>query len=312
MAANVLITACGAKVSLVRAFKKAVVAYGGTVTAADHSPLSPALFEAHDHALLPSWDALDFKSQLLKLCQDKKIRLLVPTADRELPYLFSLKEGFKECGVRLLLPSQEVLRLCQDKKAFIGFCQEQGFPVLPDSDQPDAFPVFVRPRFGQGSVGAMRVGSPEMFQALLGEMAEVVVQDYVSDTEYSIDLLMDLEPGRALQAVARQRLVQRGGEAQVSRVEDVPELTEMCLRLGEAMGLVGHNVVQAFYSPENGVRFIEVNPRFGGASSLSIQAGLDSPSRLLALASGEASARDPQPINYGLALLRYGEDRFVS
>lgn len=49
------------------------------------------------------------------------------------------------------------------------------------------------------------------------------------------------------------------------------------------MFFVGHVTVLAFYSPDNYLNLIEVNPRFGGASNLSIVAGLDSPHRLIAI-----------------------------
>lgn len=322
MSRNILITSCGAKVPLVRAFRQVAAQRGRQVFVSDIATTAAALFEADGRVELPAWGHADYAAALLSACRAFHIGLLVPTADGELSQLLPLAAALREAGVTVLLPSAEALALCQDKAAFVAFCRERGFPVPETYDVaadeatafPAHFPVFVRPRTAQGARGACRVDSPGLLQALQGQQQEqeLLVQEYIQDPEYSVDLLMDIHAGRALQAVARRRIEVLGGEAQVSRVEQLNALTAMTMRLGEAMGLVGHNVVQAFYSPERGVRFIEVNPRFGGASNLSIRAGLDSPGRLLDLVDGDDTAHAPRDIQYGLTLLRYAEDRFVS
>lgn len=313
MKPNVLITACGAKVALVRAFRRAATARGSRVYAADVSDLAVAQYEADVPIRLPPWGGPEYGEVVMTVCRQNDIGLLVPTADRELEYLLPIAESLRQMGVSVLLPSAKGLAVCRDKSAFVSFCQKHGFPVPMTwalDETPSRFPVYVRPRAGQGGLGVGLVKTPSLLCALRQEMSDLVIQEYIDDPEYSVDLLMDLE-GHPLQAVARRRLVVHGGEAQVSQVERQDALTDQVMALGHALGLVGHNVVQAFYSPGKGIRFIEVNPRFGGASNLSIEAGLDSPARLLALAAGDESAREPRPIRYGLTMLRHGEDRFL-
>ena len=147
------------------------------------------------------------------------------------------------------------------------------------------------------------------YGALYGAVAGgLVVQDFVASPEYSIDVLLDLR-GRPLQAVARRRIATRAGESWKSRVEDIPALTDRSMALCEALGLIGHNTVQAFYSLDLGPIFIEVNPRFGGASNLSIQAGLASVERIVQMLDGlDTAAAAPRSIAYGALLLRHAED----
>lgn len=103
----------------------------------------------------------------------------------------------------------------------------------------------------------------------------------------------------------------RGGESMRTIVENIPELESLSLNLCASLNLVGHNVVQAFWSDDCGASLIEVNHRFGGASRLSIRAGLNSPSRLIRLALGDTSALVNKPIRYGLAMQRIATDRFI-
>lgn len=299
---NVLILSAAAKVLLVRAFRDA----GATVIAADLTPDNPALFEADRALLLPPSDAPDYIEALLAACQANDVRLVIPTRDGELPVLAEAKARLASAGVVVLAPALDAVETCQDKRRFVDFCAANGFatPRTYASGEAAEFPVFVRPVRGAGGKGARRVDGAETFGA------DLLVQALETDPEFTVDVLLDLD-GRPLQAVARRRLLVRDGEAVKSRVVDAPALSGEALRLCAALKLVGHNVVQAFYAPERGVRFIEVNPRFGGASNLSIRAGLASPERVLRMAAGD-DASAPRPIAYGLTMLRYSEDRLVT
>lgn len=308
---NVLILSAAAKVLLVRAFAEAAHVRGGRVFAADLTTDNAALFEADHAALLPRSDAADYRRALVRYCGDHGIKVVVPTRDAELGVLADARTDLAAVGATAVVPARAALDLCQDKRRFVQACIEQGLATprtYAVGEAPERFPVFVRPVRGAGGKGARRVDSLRELPS--GE--DLLVQDLETAPEYTVDVLMDLT-GRPLQAVARERLLVRDGEAVKSRVVDAPDLTEPALRLCAALGLVGHNVVQAFRTSGSAPRFIEVNPRFGGASNLSIQAGLASPERLLQMVEGaHEAAAAPRPIAYGLTMLRYAEDRFVT
>lgn len=308
---NVLILSAAAKVLLVRAFAEAAHRRGGQVTAADLSADNAALFEADHAVLLPRSDSAGYRDALIAYCVDRAIKLVVPTRDAELGVLCDAKADLAAAGARVVVPDRAALDLCQDKRRFVQACAELRLATprtYAVGEAPERFPVFVRPVRGAGGRGARRIDSA----AELPSDDALLVQDLETSPEYTVDVLMDLA-GRPLQAVARERLMVRDGEAVKSRVVDAPDLTEPALRLCAALGLVGHNVVQAFHAPGSGPRFIEVNPRFGGASNLSIRAGLASPERLLQMVEGDhEAAAAPRPIAYGLTMLRYAEDRFVT
>jgi carbamoyl-phosphate synthase large subunit len=307
---NVLILSAAAKVLLVQAFQAAAHPLGGRVLAADIARDNAALFAADQAQILPRSDAADFEGALVEACARHGVGLVVPTRDGELATLADLRPRLAEAGVTVLVPAPEALALCRDKRRFTQACHDLGLGTprtFAPGEAPDRFPVFVRPVDGAGGAGAQRIDDP----AGLPTGENWLIQALDSGPEYTIDVLMSLD-GAPLQAVARRRLQVQGGEATKSRTQDVPVLTDQALKLCAALGLVGHNVVQAFHD-ENGTRFIEINPRFGGASNLSIQAGLASPERILQMARGEVeAAARPRTIAYGLTMLRYSQDRIVT
>jgi len=308
---NVLLSSCGAKVALTRAWRAAVAERGGQLLAVDAAADSPALFEADLAVRVPPRDTPAWSATLCDLCRRHRIALVVPTADRELLALAALAPRLRAAGTMTLVAPPAALHTCLDKQAFALFCARHAFPLprtYPRERQPEHFPVFAR---GGRSGQRVRLDTPALLAAWRAAEPDALIQEWLDEPEYSIDLLLDFA-GQPLQAVARRRLRVRGGEACVSQVENNATLTDLVMRLGHALGLIGHNVVQAFWSETAGARLIEVNPRFGGASSLSLAAGLDSPRRLLALLAGDDRARAPRPIRAELMLLRYGADRFVT
>ena len=307
---NVLILSAAAKVLLVQAFQTAASPLGGRVIAADLARDNAALFAADQALILPRSDAADFEGALVEACARHGVCLVVPTRDGELATLADLRPRLAEAGVTVLVPAPEALALCRDKRRFTQACHDLGLGTprtYAPGQTPDAFPVFVRPVDGAGGAGARRIDDP----ADLPADETLLVQAFDDGPEYTVDVLMSLD-GAPLQAVARRRLQVQDGEATKSRTQDVPALTDQALKLCAALGLVGHNVVQAFHD-DAGTRFIEINPRFGGASNLSIQAGLASPERILQMARGQdVEAARPRAIAYGLTMLRYSQDRIVT
>jgi carbamoyl-phosphate synthase large subunit len=310
---NVLILSAAAKVLLVEAFQAAVADRGGRVFAADIAPDSAALHVADQGLILPRSQEPGFIPALKRVCREHRIGLVVPTRDAELPVLAPWRNEFAAGGTTIPVASADTIALCQDKRRFAAFCEAEGFPIARTygSDvEPARFPIFIRPATGAGGVGARRVDDAEEWRNLGAERAGLIIQDFVEAEEYTVDTLMDLE-GHPIQAVARRRLLVRGGEAQKSRVENVPALSDLALALGARLRLVGHNVIQCFRDRAGTPNLIEVNPRFGGASNLSIVAGLDSPRRLVDLVAGDWSALAPRPIRHGLGMLRYSRDVIV-
>ena len=59
------------------------------------------------------------------------------------------------------------------------------------------------------------------------------------------------------------------------------------------------------------VKFIEINPRFGGGCPLSIQAGYPFPQWAVEMALGRALSPLPADLGDGLTMLRYDEAVFV-
>jgi len=310
---NVLLTSSSAKIQLIEAFKDALRPRGGQLVAADSDPTCCSVHFADAFELLPRDDDPAYEDRLVSICQGHKIDLLIPTRDGELVRIAKMRDRLAEAGTLITLGDADALAACMDKGRLHQFCREQGFPVLDVSDVTDtaAFPVFIRHRNSSLTGGGILVEDRKSFEQLALKMDDHLVQSFVEDREFSCDVLSSLE-GEPLQAVVRERLRLVNGESWRSQIVNMPVLEQLTLELARTLKLCGHNLIQMFWSEENGPQIIEVNPRFGGGTNLSLKGGLASPERLLLMIEGKLEeAYAPRPIEFGLMSLRYSRDVLV-
>ncbi|WP_420265086.1 ATP-grasp domain-containing protein [Candidatus Magnetominusculus dajiuhuensis] len=315
---NILITSASKKVTLVKCFKNAIEKEGGgKVYAADINPLSAALYMADGHFLVPPDNDPEFIAALIDICKAHKIRLIVPTRDEELPVFAASREMFSSIGTAIMVAPPETIAICQDKRMFVDYCLLRGvgtprrYNISSDGMVLDSisYPAFLKPRFGKGGSGTARVDNEDSLRYLLRSEPEAIVQEYVQAPEYAIDVFVDFA-GQVISAVPRERVWVFGGESFIGKTVNDPALILGAVRLSGMLGLVGHNTIQCFLDGGE-VKFIEINPRYGGGASLGIAAGADTPRFLIKLLKGEKLNPVIGEFKDSLYMLRYTDEMYM-
>ena len=308
---NIAILSASRKVWLVQAFQRGLAAIGGgRVWALDCDAHAAALQVADAAEVSPRSDSPEFLDWLVLWCRRERISLVVPTRDAELLLLAGATERFLRAGVRVVVSPSEAVALCRDKRRFGQFCSERGFatPTEFDASAAPTFPIFLKPRTGQAGQGARRIESAAELLARGYDPEQDILQELVTDPEFTIDVFVDWD-GRLISAVPRERVRVVDGESVVGRTVRDDELVDAAGRLALALGLRAHVTVQAFRGPGR-IRFIEVNPRFGGGAALGFAAGCPTPEWLVRLARGEMVEPKPGRYEVGLWMFRHTMDLF--
>ena len=156
---------------------------------------------------------------------------------------------------------------------------------LPDElPAAPAFPLFIKPRRGRGSVGAHAVRTPKELEFFSGYVSDAVVQAYLDGPEFTIDMLCDFS-GQPLSIVPRRRDVIRAGVSDRGRTVNDPALIQVARRCAAALPFAGAVNIQCRLVNGQPVIF-EINPRFSGGIPLTIHAGADFPRMLVDLTAG--------------------------
>lgn len=316
---NILILSSASKVALVNAFTEALVDNDGKLFVSDLDPDCTTTFFSDGFIDLPSSDLENFSEVLLEKCIDANIGLVIPTRDGELQPLAKSKSLFKFHGIEILVPEPSSLEKCQDKLKFGLTIEKLGFNAIKTYKlnylRDEDFPLFLKPRIGAAGHGTRLIKNKKQISESEFSSDMYILQQNIKLPEFSIDALFDLD-SNPIQAVLRTRENIVNGESQKTQIIEAPEITGQCLELGSKLGLIGHNVFQVFWDGERSPIFIEVNPRFGGASNASIVAGLSSPKKIVDLVFGSDSqkekARNLSSINFSLIMQRYSCDYFYS
>lgn len=310
---TVLFTSIGRRVELVQAFKDSYLKHDifARILGADSNPkLAPAGHFADAIFQIPRVNETGYLNALLQICRKERVKLLIPLYEPEFTILDRNRDQFMKQGTVLLLSPSGPLEICTDKLETYRFFSDHGINTpktsqINDKSINDKFPLFVKPRSGMGSAGVYKVVSQSELDFLANRNRDLIVQDCISGTEYTLDTLSDLN-GRALAVVPRERIEVRSGEVVKSRTVDRPDLVQQGKHIVETIGIIGPATLQCI---DDGlmVYWIEINPRFGGGVPLSIQAGVDYPDLLYRMCNNEPVRPLIGEYQKNLTMLRYDQ-----
>jgi carbamoyl-phosphate synthase large subunit len=288
---NVLITAGSRRVPLVRAFQAALrsACLRGRVIVTDINPLSPAVHAVERWYQVPLSTEPGYIEAIETICAAEQIGLVVPTIDEELPVFAEAAIRLLARGVRVAVSPESTSRICNDKLETCRHLSVRGIraatTMLPgEVPETAAFPLFIKPRYGRGAVGAFPLRSRRDLEFFSSYVEQPVVQEYLDGREFTIDVLCNFrhEP---LAIVPRERVSVRAGVTDRGRTVHDHTLIALGEAVVRALPFTGAANIQCRVQEGQPVVF-EVNARFSGGIPLTIAAGADFPRYLLELAVG--------------------------
>lgn len=278
---NVLITSLSHKVPLVQAVQASLQRMGqsGQVIGADANPNCIGRYFTNAFWAMPPLDMLR-SAELLRFCHEHQVHAIIPTRDGELAFFAEQAPLLAEQNIHVMVSSPEAVAVCLDKLRFAERLTAFGFPVIPTASTMEAVKsnaLVVKERYGAGSRQLSLNLTREQAQAQSATLTHPIFQPFIRGREWSVDLYVTRQ-GRVKGAIARRRLLVVHGESQVTVTQRYPALETLCGQMAQALDLYGHVLFQVLETddPAQPFHVIECNPRFGGASTLSLAAGLES------------------------------------
>jgi carbamoyl-phosphate synthase large subunit len=314
---NVLITAASRRVPLVRAFRNAAEKFGGgRVVTTDINPMSPALYFGHKQHIVPLTTDKYYIPIIESICDAEDVNLVIPTIDDELPIFGRSLSRFEQVGIEVAVSSERTSNICNDKYETYIFCQANGITTPETRLASDVdfsrlqYPVYVKPRFGRGSVNVFAVGNEQQLRLFLAYVPDAIVQDQLAGTEFTVDVLSDFN-SRVLSIVPRERLVIRAGVSDKGITRRNAEVIAFAKEVAEKLQIVGPANIQCKWDGTD-VSLIEVNPRFSGGIPLTIASGADFASWLVQLKAGIEILPQIGKFQDGLAMMSFEESIFIT
>lgn len=291
---NILILSAGRRVELVKCFKNAAnrLKIKSKIVAVDLSDTAPAIYFADKHYRIPRIGTPDYLSTLIKICNEEDIKLIVPTIDTELLVLAKEKNNIeKQTNAKVLISELDVISICRDKIKSQKFFEDHGFGVpklYSDSEIEKGelkYPLFIKPLDGSSSINTFKIENQSELEFFYKYIQKPIVQEFIEGTEYTVDAFLDFQ-GNPITIVPRIRIATRSGEIAKGMIVRDEEIIQDVYRLLQELRPIGHVTIQCMKT-DCGIKYIEINPRFGGGAPMSILSGADSCEKLYRLLDGE-------------------------
>lgn len=309
---NILFTCAGRRTYLLKYFKENL-SEGDKVVATDMQLSAPALQVADVKIQVPAVYDPKYIDITLDICKEQKIDALISLNDLELPILAENKKRFEEIGVRVIVSDPEVVDIAFDKYKTaqwvesIGLNAPKTYVTLASAKEAlakgeIAFPLFMKPRWGSGSIGLETIEDmeelEEVYQQLFKKIKKtilatasvgdeyIMIQEKLTGKEFGLDVMNDLE-GNHVAVSVKQKLAMRAGETDKAITVDIPEVYEMGRKIGENLKHIGNLDVDIMQRANGDYCVLELNPRFGGGFPFSYEAGVNLPLAIIKWLKGD-------------------------
>lgn len=309
---NILFTCAGRRTYLLRYFKDNMQE-GDKIVATDMNLSAPALQVADIKLHVPAVYDNNYVDDLLNICKDYHIHALISLNDLELPILADNRGKFEAMGVKAIVSSPEVIDICFDKYKTSKWIESIGLKTpktyIHLQDVKDAlkvgeiaFPLFMKPRWGSGSIGLESIADMEeldIFYHLLSKRIKktilsnasigneyILIQEKLTGKEYGLDVMNDLE-GNQVAVSVKQKISMRAGETDKAVTVDLPEVREIGAAVGRKLKHIGNLDMDIMQRANGDYCVLELNPRFGGGFPFSYEAGVNLPRAILQWLKGE-------------------------
>lgn len=307
-----------------------------TLYAGDANPWSGGLYfyqnDGVQPIVLPSAnDEEAYIEELLLLAKKYEINAILSGIENEIVVLSKFRGRLESAGVNILLPDHAVLTKARSKTESTEVAKNQGFKAPKslmglDSEKTSKdellnslnefkmevpFPWIMKPTCGHGMHGVLKVeGLEEAVNVFSNYNGEIIIQEFIPGkvgSMYMVGLLYD-ENGECVREFSShsvKTLFPEGGPATAGvskRIQSIIDKSkEILSEIGTWRGPAG---IEWMLDPRDGeFKFIEINPRVWGYSSLASGAGSNIHEALGMLSTGMAIEKD-QGFKEGVFMIR--------
>ena len=303
---NILFTCAGRRTYLLKYFKENL-GPGDQILATDMQLSAPALQAADIKIQVPAVYAEDYIKMTLGICSDHSVDALISLNDLELPILAENKDRFEDLGVKVIVSDPSVIDICFDKYKTAQWVESLGLNAPKTYVNLDeakkalkageiSFPLFLKPRWGSGSIGLETVEDMEeldIYYSLLMKKVKktilatasvgneyILIQEKLTGQEFGLDVMNDLS-GNNVAVSVKRKLAMRAGETDKAVTVDDPELRRIGTLVGENLRHIGNLDMDIMQRANGDFCVLELNPRFGGGFPFSYEAGVNFPKAII-------------------------------
>jgi carbamoyl-phosphate synthase large subunit len=274
--------------------------FEGRILATDSSRLAAGFFISSAYEVMPRVsDEKVYVDKLFNIVKKHRAEVLMPSSGYDIYPYSKYSEQLEALGAKAVVSDLESLDTCYDRILTYRTLSKEFRKIVPftitDPDGINEFPVFAKPRREKGGHYTARIDDQEDLNYVVSKIKhkkvkeELIFQEYLPGTEYTIDVLCDLDRNPLI-AVPRIRLETTGGISTRGQIIHNPEIEQVCMNVARRIGIRGPCCIQMKESSEGVLKLTEINPRLGGGTIFAALAGANFADMILKMVEGKTFA----------------------
>lgn len=304
---NILLTSVGRRTYMVDYFKSALKGIGKVY--ASNSVMTYSMEKADGWFVSPMIYDESYIDGLINFCHTNNISAIISLFDIDLPILAKHHTLFNEKGIRLIVSSERVTQICNDKWETFQFLKKMSLlqpktyisieiAINEIHNKYLSFPLILKPRWGMGSIGIYEVEDLEeltiFYKKLKKKIFEtylkyesnadiehcILIQEKIHGQEFGLDVFNDLT-GSLATVVAKRKIAMRAGETDIAEIVENSIFFDIAETISKNLRHIANLDIDVFLLPNNDISVLEMNCRFGGQYPFSHLAGVDFPKQII-------------------------------
>ncbi len=282
---NILFCSVGRRARLLMDFRESMRGCG-KIIATDHSAVAPALYYSDEAYVVPLITDFTYFDKVLGICEQGEVKAITTLIDPEISLLANHRDLFLNKSILPLCPAEWTANLCFNKYEMFKYLRRKGIRTVLTYDSLKsfkeglskgeiAFPVFMKPISGSGSVGVGRCDTIEEVDEKFNEGKFCyIIQELMTGGDLDADVYVDCISHKPVSIFSKKKIECRiGGASKTISFKDI-KLFEFVEEVCSSLELYGPCDMDLFY--KNGEYYLsEINPRFGGAYLHAYGSGVD-------------------------------------
>lgn len=259
----------------------------------DSSALAAGLYFSDVGLVIPNANDHDYIDSLTKIINEYNVSALYIGTDQELDVVSnSTGKIEKRTGVKVLICSNEVIKISRDKWKTFLFLKKKKLPYVQSSLPERAtdfierfgFPVVAKPREGFGSVHFNIVRDRNQLDNAIRNIESqgwnAIIQEYIggNDNEYTTGVLSDIRNNKIISSISIKKYI-KAGQTYKGIIDDFPEARRVSEAVAKSLNARGSINIQSKIS--NGShKIFEINGRISATCPMRAAAGVNEPDLL--------------------------------
>ena len=279
----------------------------------DTDNLDPVAYHGDKFFTVPPIEDKNWSKKIIPLLKKNNIKYIFLWNNKDFMPFYKIKDKLEKEKIKILLPSAEVINICFDKKETNNFALKNNIltPITFNSleefiENPISFPVLIKPAHGAGNMNIYKVYNMEELKILYKRVPYPIIQEFIDGFQVTIDVFYD----NGIKAIIpRKRIKVRDAEVVQAAIVLDDYLLETATKVANALKTNGPLNIQVMCK-DNKAYLIDLHPRFGGGTDLSIEAGADIHKWIINMLLGIKSNYNYE-LNTKLFMTRYLKSEFI-